>query len=206
MGRGMQGARATAAAWALLGATGAGAELPPAAPQPHPTGVRLSFGIGVEGYDGEVGAAYVVGPLASLAVALQPLPALGVELGYTLGLHQVETDGDGGLVDGYDVVRHGLQSLLTLGPQLRGVRPYVLAGVGLGWTNVRGPDNPTYRDDRDGFVPLGAGLSVSSGRLTLDARLSYQWVFAQDSVVAPDGAGGASGGRYQALVSLGFML
>ncbi len=174
--------------------------------EPEPSGVRLTGGLGVEGFTGNLAEAFDIGPVASVAASVAPLPALSVELAYHVGLHQIETGRDGGLVDGYDIVRHGPQLALTLGPSLQGVRPYLLAGVGLSWTNVRGPDDARYRDDTDVYVPLGGGLSVSAGRISLDARLDYQALFDQESIDAPGGGDFGSGGRFQALVSLGLAL
>ena len=172
-----------------------------------PRAVTVKLGAGVEGYTGNLGDAYEIGPLAGVAVALHPVPAVGVELSYSVALHQVATGTDGGLVDGYDVIRQGPQATLTLGPLLASeIRPYVFSGLGLSWTHVRGEDSPVYRDDADVYLPLGGGLSVSSGRLSLDARLGYQVLFGQGSVDAPEGGAAASGGRYQALVSLGLTL
>lgn len=168
--------------------------------------LRLTLGAGGEGYTGNLGEAYEIGPVAAAAVALRALPWLEVELGYSVGLHQVDTGRDGGLVDGYDLVRHGPQLSLSLGPALQGVRPYLLTGLGVSWLNVRGPDDPDFRDDTDLYLPLGAGLAVTAGRLTLDARLSYHALFGQQSVGAPDGDGAGTGGRYQALVGLGLAL
>ena len=171
-----------------------------------PRSLRVTLGAGAEGYTGNLGEAYEIGPVAAAAVALQLVPWVELELGYSVGLHQVDTGRDGGLVDGYDVVRQGPQLSLSLGPSLQGVRPYLISGVGLSWLNVRGPEDPTYRDDTDLFVPLGGGLSVTAGRITLDARLSYHALFEQQSIDAPDGSGSGTGGRFQALVNLGLSL
>jgi hypothetical protein len=171
-----------------------------------PRSLRVTLGAGAEGHTGNLGEVYEIGPVGAVAVALQPLPWVELELGYSVGLHQIDTGRDGGLVDGYDVVRQGPQLSLSLGPSLQGVRPYLISGVGLSWLNVRGPDDPSYRDDTDLYVPLGGGLSVTAGRVTLDARLSYHALFEQQSIDAPDGSGPGTGGRYQALVSLGLGL
>jgi hypothetical protein len=168
--------------------------------------LRITLGAGAEGHTGNLGEAYEIGPVAAAAVALRALPWLDVELGYSVGLHQIDTGRDGGLVDGYDVVRQGPQLSLSLGPALQGVRPYLLTGVGVSWLNVRGLDDPDFRDDTDVYLPLGGGLAVTAGRITLDARLSYHALFGQQSVDAPDGDGAGTGGRYQALVSLGLSL
>lgn len=173
---------------------------------PRVTGLRVTLGAGAEGYTGNLGEAYDIGPLGGVALALQPTALVGLELGYLVGLHQIDTGRDGGLVDGYDIVRQGPQLSLSLGPSLLGVRPYLLAGLGLSWTNVRGPENATYRDDTELHVPLGGGLSLTTDRFTLDARLSYQVLVEQESLVVPTGDGFGTGGRYQALVSLGLAL
>ncbi|MBF5042463.1 hypothetical protein FGE12_08625 [Aggregicoccus sp. 17bor-14] len=187
----------------LFVAAAAGAQQMP----PTALGLRLNLSAGVEVYTGELGNAYTVGPAGGVSLSMQPLPFLGAEVGYVAGLHQVDsTLNDGGLVKGYDIVHHGLHLAATLGPWLHGVRPYALAGGGVSLTDVRGPKNPDFRDDVDFFVPVGAGLMVSAGRFALDARLSYQFLFDQESVSAPDGNGGASGGRYQAMVGLSFAL
>jgi hypothetical protein len=195
-------ARVLVAVGAVLGAGSARAQTYPSQsagmqpPSPR-LGPYVLFGGGIEDYTGSLGDALELGPEAGFYVGLQVSPLLGLELGYSGALHEVETDLDSGLRDGADVIRHGGQAAVTLGLPLGALRPYALGGIGFSFTDVR-TESVTFLDDTDGYVPLGAGLQVGAGALFFDVRYTYHILFEEGFQVDEDG-----GGRYQVQASVG---
>ncbi|MBF5043588.1 hypothetical protein FGE12_14420 [Aggregicoccus sp. 17bor-14] len=166
---------------------------------PDRSGVYVLLGGGIQGYTGDLGDAISVGPEAGVYLGLQPFPLIGLELGYTGGLHNFKTN----LRDGPDFIRHGAQAAVTLGAPLGAVKPYALAGIGVDFSTIRSTALTNSNTDTGGFVPLGAGLNFAVGNFDIDARFTYHVLFDKASFNANQETGG---GRYQAQLSLGFTL
>jgi len=166
---------------------------------PDRSGLYLLIGGGIQGYTGDQGDFLNMGPMAGLYLGLQPFPMIGLELGYTGGLHNFEVD----LRDGPDFIRHGAQAAVTLGVPLAAVKPYALAGIGVDFNTLRATELTESNTDTGGFVPLGAGVMFTSGSFLVDARFVYHVLFDEASFEADQDT---SGGRYQAQLSLGFTL
>jgi hypothetical protein len=166
---------------------------------PDRSGVYVLIGGGIQGYTGDLGDAINVGPEAGIYLGLQPFPLIGLELGYTGGLHNFAID----LRDGPDFIRHGAQAAVTLGAPLGAVKPYALAGIGVDFSTIRATALTNSNTDTGGFVPLGAGLNFALGNFDIDARFTYHVLFDKASFDANQETGG---GRYQAQLSFGFTL
>ena len=166
---------------------------------PDRSGLYVLIGGGVQGYTGDLGDALNLGPMAGVYVGLQPFPMIGLELGYTGGLHNFELD----LRDGPDFIRHGAQAAVTVGVPLGAVKPYALGGIGVDFNTLRGTDLFEGETDTGGFVPVGAGLLFATGNFNVDARFTYHVLFDEASFDADQTTGG---GRYQAQLSVGFNL
>ncbi len=166
---------------------------------PDHSGLYLLFGGGIQAYTGDQGDLINLGPAAGIHLGLQPFPIIGFELGYTAGLHNFELN----LRDGPDFIRHGAHAAVTLGAPLGAVKPYALAGIGVDFNTLRATDLTESNTDTGGFVPLGAGVMFTSGSFLVDGRFVYHVLFDEASFDANQETGG---GRYQAMLSLGFML
>ena len=166
---------------------------------PDRSGVYVLIGGGIQGYTGDLGDAINVGPEAGVYLGLQPFPLIGLELGYTGGVHNFAAN----VRDGYDFIRHGAQAAVTLGAPLGAVKPYALAGIGVDFSTIRSTALTNSNTDTGGFVPLGAGLNFAMGNFNIDGRFTYHVLFDKASFDANQETGG---GRYQAQLSLGFTL
>ena len=166
---------------------------------PDQSGLYLLFGGGIQDYTGDQGDLLSLGPAAGIHLGLQPFPMIGFELGYTAGFHNFELN----LRDGPDFIRHGAHAAVTLGAPLGAVKPYAMGGIGVDFNTLRATELTESNTDTGGFVPLGAGVMFTSGSFLVDARFVYHVLFDEASFDADQESGG---GRYQALLSLGFML
>lgn len=167
------------------------------------TGLYVLLGGGTEGYTGTNAPNLNPGFSYGATVGYKPTKLLGVELGYSGALNDIDLAGPGGAANGADIVRNGGQAAVTIGLTPTRLQPYLLGGIGIQNYNVRGL-SPLYgyTDDTSGYVPAGVGLRYNIGHLlTADARVDYNFPFSQD--FAPRNANGAWDGRYQALLQLG---
>jgi hypothetical protein len=167
------------------------------------TGAYVLLGGGTEGHTGGNAADLNLGFAYGAIVGFKPLKMIGVELGYSGALNDIDAAGPGGTADGADIIRNGGQAAVTVGFTPTRLQPYLLGGIGIQDYNVRGPGGLFgYVDDFSGYVPAGLGLRYNIGPLiTADARVSYNVPLAQD--FAPEGDNGFWDGRYQALLQLG---
>jgi hypothetical protein len=169
------------------------------------TGVYALVGGGAEGYTGQLAPAVNPGFSYGATLGFRPSGFVGVEVGYTGGLVDMDP-GDGGISDGADVVRNGGQAAVVGHFTDTRLQPYALAGIGIDNFNIRNDivgGLLGYADDTSGFVPAGVGVRYQVGKLiTADARVNYNFLFDQD--FAPTGLDpGAGDGRYNVLLSLG---
>jgi hypothetical protein len=167
------------------------------------TGLYVLLGGGTEGYTGGNASDLNPGFAYGATVGFKPFKMIGVELGYSGALNDVDIAGPGGTADGADIVRNGGQAAVTLGLTPTRLQPYVMGGIGIQNHNVRGTA-PVFgfTDDTSGYVPAGVGLRYNIGKLiTADARVNYNVPFEQE--FAPAGDNGFWDGRYQALLQLG---
>ncbi|WP_205525790.1 hypothetical protein [Pyxidicoccus trucidator] len=168
-------------------------------------GLTLLVGGGVEGYTGELAPQINPGATAGVRAALKPSKILGLELGYSGSLNNLDVGGEGGVVDGPDLIRNGGQAVVTLGLFATDWHPYVLGGIGINDYNFRGGEVLGYEDDTVGNVPAGVGFRGHMGNFTVDARANYNFLF--DKEFAPGVASGGGdfdeGGSYQGTVSVG---
>lgn len=164
-------------------------------------GPYVLIGGGVDGFSG--GLASDVNPgFAWGATAGVMAPRLGLELGYSGSVNEVDRDigfSDEGAGSGADIVRNGGQAAVTVNLLTSKLHPYLLGGIGLENYNVRNGQAAGFEDDTSGYVPTGAGLRWNISRvLTADARFTYNFLFSDE--FAPENVGG---NRYQGLLTLG---
>ncbi|WP_211193997.1 hypothetical protein [Pyxidicoccus fallax] len=169
------------------------------------TGVYALIGGGAEGHTGQLAPAVNPGFSYGATVGVKPNPFLGLEVGYTGGVSDLDP-GDGGISGGADLVRNGGQAVIVGHFTDTKMQPYVMTGIGIDNYNIRSDrlgDPLGYDDDTSGFVPAGLGLRYQVGSLiTADARVNYNFLFGQDfapSTLDP----GAGDGRYNVTLSLG---
>jgi len=166
-------------------------------------GPYVLLGGGAEGYTGKLAPSINPGVAYSINAGVRPWAGLGLELGYSGGLHDVDV-GPGGLRDGPDIARNGGQAAVVADIPLGNVQPYILGGIGVENHNVRGPEGVAaagFRDDTSGYVPAGVGLRINlTDLITADARVSYNIPFDQNFAPFDTGMGS---GRYQGLLQLG---
>ncbi|HVE85294.1 MAG TPA: hypothetical protein VND93_20720, partial [Myxococcales bacterium] len=110
-------------------------------------------------------------------------------------------------VNGADLVRNGGQVVATVGLGAAPIQPYLLGGLGINWYHVRSPASG-FADDTSGNVPLGGGIRAHLGHFTADARVDYNFLFANqlasDVGLSTTTYGAAyGGGRYQGTLSIG---
>ncbi|MBI3183914.1 MAG: outer membrane beta-barrel protein [Myxococcales bacterium] len=175
-------------------------------------GLTVMVGGGVEGYTGDLSPQLNPGPAWSVTAAFKPTRMVGIELGYSGAVNEIDNGrGEGlgpGATSGADIMRNGGSAVATLGLSPTRVQPYLLAGVGIDRYNVRGGQDEGFSSDTLAHVPLGAGLRTHVGNFTADARFGYSLMFDQDfaSVVKDRdvlGVDSTSGGRYLGTINLG---
>lgn len=168
-------------------------------------GLTLLVGGGVEGYTGELAPQINPGATAGVRAALKPSKVLGLELGYSGALNNIDAGGSDGAVDGPDLIRNGGSAVVTLGLFATDWHPYVLGGIGINDYNFRGGETLGYEDDTVGSVPAGLGFRGHVGDFTVDARANYNFLFDKEFAPGVDSGGGdfGEGGSYQGTVSVG---
>lgn len=174
---------------------------------PNYRGVQVMVGGGVEGYTGSLATRVRAGGAYGATVAFKPTSVLGLEVAYSGAVNELK---GGGGVDGADIVRNGVQGVATFGLSATAVQPYVLAGIGVNRYDVRAPASSGFRDDTSGNIPLGGGVRSYIGPVAIDARVTWNLLFANDfaTAAADNTAVGStpvttSGGRYTATLSAG---
>jgi hypothetical protein len=168
-------------------------------------GLTLLVGGGVEGYTGALAPQISPGATAGVRAALKPSKVFGLELGYSGALNNIDAGGEGGAVDGPDLIRNGGQAVVTLGLFATDWHPYVLGGIGINDYNFRGGEALGYSDDTVGNVPAGVGFRGHVGDFTVDARANYNFLFDKEFAPGVDAGGGdfGEGGSYQGTLSIG---
>lgn len=154
--------------------------------EPHP--ITIQLGGGIEGYSRHLAPRINPGPTYGLSIAVDPIRALGFELGYTGAFYELRA-GPQGITNahpgGADLVRNGLYVILTPGysfPLGEGagaeVKPYLLGGMGIDRYSPRGSTASFgFSAMNVGNVPFGAGLRTRVGKFSADARFDYAWDF-----------------------------
>jgi opacity protein-like surface antigen len=146
---------------------------------------------GVGDYTGGLGDITSTGPAWGVTVNVQPTTFLGFELGYEGSQNGVD---DLRLLENPSLVRQGGSALLKVSPPfLTTIRPFVGAGLGMSYVDVRGQAADLYESDTMQEVPLAAGVEFNSGALTAGFRTTYRVLlnegWAQENL-DPDTEGG----------------
>ena len=127
---------------------------------------------GVGDYTGGLGDFTSTGPAWGVTLNAQPTTFLGFELGYEGSQNGVE---DVRLLEEPSLVRQGGSALLKVSPPfLTSIRPFVGAGLGVSYVDVRGQAADLYGSDTMQEVPLAAGVEFNSGALTAGFRTTYR--------------------------------
>ncbi|HYO57683.1 hypothetical protein [Archangium sp.] len=161
-------------------------------------GLTVMVGAGVEGYTGALAPNINPGPAVGVTAALRPSKVLGLELGYSGAVNNLDADVLG---TGPDIVRNGAQANLTLGLTAAPVQPYVLGGFGMNWYNIRNGEELGFRDDTNSRIPVGVGLRTHIGDFTADARVNYNILLNED--FAPDVDDRFTTGSYNGTLNIG---
>lgn len=162
-------------------------------------GLTVLVGAGVEGYTGGLAPEINPGPTVGVVAGLRPTKTIGLELGYSGAVNNLDTDVSG---SGPDIVRNGAVANLTLGLTATPVQPYLLGGFGMNWYNVRNGEELGFNDDTNSRVPVGVGLRTHIGDFTADARVNYNILLSED--FAPGGVDDdLTTGSYQGTINLG---
>lgn len=133
---------------------------------------------GVGDYTGGLGELTSTGPAWGVTLNVQPTTFLGLELGYEGSQNGVE---DVRLLEEPSLVRQGGSALLKVSPPfLTAVRPFVGAGLGLSYVDVRGQAADLYDSDTMQEVPLAAGIEFNSGAITAGFRTTYRVLLSED--------------------------
>ncbi|WP_224244757.1 porin family protein [Hyalangium gracile] len=163
-------------------------------------GLTLMLGGGVEGYTGALAPEINPGPAYGVTASIKPSKVLGLELGYSGAVNNLDA-AIGGAESGPDLVRNGGQAAVTLGLGAAPVQPYVLGGIGFSDYNFRGAA-AGFDDDMVGNVPVGAGLRTHIGDFTADLRANYNFLFDQEFAAGID-EGLNENGRYSGTLNIG---
>ena len=156
---------------------------------------------GLGDYTGGLGDLTSTGPAWGLTLNVQPTTFLGFELGYEGSQNGVD---DVRLLEEPSLVRQGGSALLKVSPPfLTAIRPFVGAGLGLSYVDVRGNTGAgLYGSDTMQEVPLAAGIEFNSGGLTAGFRTTYRVLlnegWAEEALVEED-----EGGLLDASLTLG---
>lgn len=162
-------------------------------------GLTVLIGGGVEGYTGGLAPEINPGATAGVTAALRPSKVLGLELGYSGAVNNLDANVVG---SGPDIVRNGAVANLTLGLTAAPIQPYVLGGFGMNWYNVRNGQALGFSDDTNSRVPVGVGLRTHIGDFTADARVNYNFLIADDFAAGVD-QGDAATGSYNGTINIG---
>jgi len=156
---------------------------------------------GLGDYTGGLGDLTSTGPAWGLTLNVQPTTFIGFELGYEGSQNGVD---DVRLLEEPSLVRQGGSALLKVSPPfLTAIRPFVGAGLGLSYVDVRGNTGAgLYGSDTMQEVPLAAGIEFNSGGLTAGFRTTYRVLlnegWAEEALVEED-----EGGLLDASLTLG---
>jgi hypothetical protein len=161
-------------------------------------GLSVLVGAGVEGYTGGLASEINPGPTVGVVAGLRPSKVLGIELGYSGAVNNLDADVGG---SGPDIVRNGAVANLTLGLTAAPVQPYLLGGFGMNWYNVRNGGALGFTDDTSSRVPVGVGLRTHIGDFTADARVNYNILLNEG--FAPVADDRLTTGSYQGTLNLG---
>ncbi|HYO69482.1 MAG TPA: hypothetical protein VEU33_25730 [Archangium sp.] len=161
-------------------------------------GLSVLVGAGVEGYTGGLAPEINPGATVGVLAAIKPSKVLGLELGYSGAVNNLDADVGG---SGPDIVRNGAVANLTLGLTAAPVQPYVLGGFGMNWYNIRNGEALGFSDDTSSRIPVGVGLRTHIGDFTADARVNYNILLNED--FAPAGDDRFTTGSYQGTLDLG---
>ncbi len=163
-------------------------------------GLTVTLGGGVEGYTGDLAPEINPGPAYGVTAAIKPSRVLGIELGYSGAVNNLD-NGVLGADSGPDLVRNGGHAAVTLGLSATPVQPYLLGGIGFSDINFRGNAAAGFEDDMVGSVPVGAGLRTYVGDFSLDLRGNYNFLFDQE--FADVDTGFSETGRYSGTLNIG---
>ncbi|MCP3099737.1 hypothetical protein LZ198_12755 [Myxococcus sp. K15C18031901] len=168
-------------------------------------GLTVTIGGGIEGYTGALAPQLNPGPTAGVTASFKPTRQLGLEVGYTGALNNIDAKRGDVVGDSPDLVRNGGQAVLTVGLTPTAVQPYILGGIGISNYNFRHGEALGYRDDTVGNVPAGLGVRGYVGHFTVDARANYNFLFDKDFApgITPGTENVSGGGSYQGTVSVG---
>ncbi|WP_235217153.1 outer membrane protein [Archangium violaceum] len=161
-------------------------------------GLSVLVGAGIEGYTGGLAPAINPGATVGVMAGLRPSKVLGIELGYSGAVNNLDTDVGG---SGPDIVRNGAVANLTVGLTAAPIQPYLLGGFGMNWYNIRNGLGAGFVDDTSSRVPVGVGLRTHIGDFTADARVNYNILLSEDFAPAVDDA--FTTGSYQGTINLG---
>jgi hypothetical protein len=161
-------------------------------------GLSVMVGAGVEGYTGGLAPEINPGATVGVLAAIKPSKVVGLELGYSGAVNNLDADVGG---SGPDIVRNGAVANLTLGLTAAPVQPYLLGGFGMNWYNIRNGEALGFTDDTSSRIPLGVGLRTHIGDFTADARVNYNVLLNED--FAPAGDDRFTTGSYQGTLNLG---
>lgn len=163
-------------------------------------GLSVLVGAGVEGYTGGLAPNINPGPAVGVTAGIRPSKVLGLELGYSGAVNNLDTDVGG---TGPDIVRNGAQANLTLGLTAAPVQPYVLGGFGMNWYNIRNGEALGFRDDTNSRIPVGVGLRTHIGDFTADARVNYNILLNEDFAPGLDANNNLTTGSYNGTINIG---
>lgn len=161
-------------------------------------GLTVMVGAGVEGYTGGLAPEINPGATVGVLAAIKPSKVLGLELGYSGAVNNLDADVGG---SGPDIVRNGAVANLTLGLAATPVQPYVLGGFGMNWYNIRNGGALGFTDDTSSRIPVGVGLRTHIGDFTADARVNYNVLLSEG--FAPVDNDQLTTGSYQGTLNLG---
>lgn len=161
-------------------------------------GLSVMVGAGVEGYTGGLAPEINPGATVGVLAAIKPSKVLGLELGYSGAVNNLDADVGG---TGPDIVRNGAVANLTLGLSAAPVQPYVLGGFGMNWYNIRNGEALGFTDDTSSRIPVGVGLRTHIGDFTADARVNYNVLLNEG--FAPVADDRLTTGSYQGTLNLG---
>ncbi|AGC48712.1 hypothetical protein MYSTI_07440 [Myxococcus stipitatus DSM 14675] len=169
------------------------------------SGVSVSVGGGVEGYTGALAPQLDPGPTAGVTAGFKPLKQVGVEVGYSGALNNIDSKRGPVGGDSPDLIRNGGTAVLTVGVTPSAWQPYLLGGIGLSHLNFRHGESLGYKDDTIGTVPAGVGLRGHVGHFLVDARANYNFMFDKDFApgLEPGAQDLSGGGSYQGTISVG---
>ncbi|MFY0528095.1 hypothetical protein ACN28I_34700 [Archangium gephyra] len=163
-------------------------------------GLSVMVGAGVEGYTGGLAPEINPGATVGVLAAIKPSKVLGLELGYSGAVNNLDADVGG---SGPDIVRNGAVANLTLGLSAAPVQPYLLGGFGMNWYNIRNGEALGFSDDTSSRIPVGIGLRTHIGDFTADARVNYNVLLNEDFAPGNVDDGQFGTGSYQGTLNLG---